>query len=39
VTIGVPDGPKLQASGVLEEGIDSAPDTWSGRLQLSVPLK
>jgi hypothetical protein len=39
VTIGVPDGPKLQASGVLEEGIDQMPDAWSGRLQLSVPLK
>jgi hypothetical protein len=39
VTIGVPEGPKLQASGAIEEGIDAMPDTWTGRLQLSVPLK
>jgi hypothetical protein len=39
VTIGVQDGAKLQAVGVLEEGNGEVPDAWSGRLQLSVPLK
>jgi hypothetical protein len=39
VTLGFDNGPKLQALGVLEEGTQEAPDAWSGRLQLSVPLK
>jgi hypothetical protein len=39
VTIGVRDGAKLQASGALEAGDRETPDAWSGRLQLSVPLK
>lgn len=39
VTLGIMDGPKLQALGVLEEGDGTTPDAWSGRLQLSVPLK
>jgi len=37
VTLGVVNGPKLQATG--EEGDGIARDVWSGRLQLSVPLK
>jgi hypothetical protein len=39
VTLGVRDGAKLQASGALEAGDRETPDAWSGRLQLSVPLK
>ncbi|MBO0764667.1 MAG: hypothetical protein J2P50_08770 [Hyphomicrobiaceae bacterium] len=39
VTIGVRDGAKLQASGGLEGGDREVPDAWTGRLQLSVPLK
>jgi hypothetical protein len=39
VTLGVVDGPKLQALGVIEEGDATNPDSWTGRLQLSVPLK
>jgi hypothetical protein len=39
VTIGVRDGAKLQASGALEAGDRETPDAWTGRLQLSVPLK
>jgi hypothetical protein len=40
VTFGLTDGPKLQALGGVEGG-DAAgtPDIWTGRLQLSVPLK
>jgi hypothetical protein len=39
VTLGIRDGPKLQALGVLEEGDGTSPDVWSGRVQLNVPLK
>jgi Autotransporter beta-domain len=39
VTFGLYNGPKLQALGGLEEGGPETPDAWSGRLQLSVPLK
>jgi hypothetical protein len=39
LTIGSNNGPKLQALGALEEGDQGTPDTWSGRLQLNVPLK
>jgi hypothetical protein len=39
LTIGVYNGPKLQALGALEEGDQGMPDAWSGRLQLNVPLQ
>jgi hypothetical protein len=39
VTIGASDGAKLQAAGGVEEGEPGADDVWSGRLQLSVPMK
>jgi hypothetical protein len=39
VTFGFYNGPKLQALGALEEGGQETPDAWSGRLQLSVPLR
>ena len=39
VTFGVVDGPKLQALGGVEGGDAATPDIWTGRLQLSVPLK
>ena len=39
VTIGTVTGTKLQATGGVEEGSPGAADTWSGRFQLSVPLK
>jgi hypothetical protein len=39
VTLGVTDGTKLQATGGVEEGNGVVGDVWSGRLQLSVPLK
>jgi hypothetical protein len=39
VTFGVVDGPKLQALGGVEGGDAAMPDVWTGRLQLSVPLK
>jgi hypothetical protein len=39
VTIGIHNGPKLQALGALEEGDEAVPDTWSGRLQFNVPLQ
>jgi hypothetical protein len=39
VTIGVRDGPRLQALGALETGDAETPDAWTGRLQLNVPLK
>ena len=38
MTIGIVDGPKLQALGGVEEG-RGTPDAWTGRVQLSVPLK
>jgi hypothetical protein len=39
VTIGSTDGTKLEVGGGVEGGGPAAPDVWSGRLQLSVPLK
>ena len=39
VTIGATDGTKLQAGGAVEEGEPGAANVWSGRLQLSVPMK
>jgi hypothetical protein len=39
VAIGTKDGASLNASGGMEDGGKSAPDVWSGRLQLNVPLK
>jgi len=39
VTIGSMDGTKLEVGGGVEGGGPAAPDVWSGRLQLSVPLK
>ena len=39
VTLGMVNGPKVQAAGGVEEGDGTARDVWSGRLQLSVPLK
>jgi Autotransporter beta-domain len=39
VTFGVVDGVKLEALGGVEGGDATTPDVWTGRLQLSVPLK
>jgi hypothetical protein len=39
VTIGSTQGAKVEIGGAVEEGTQQAPDVWSGRLQLSVPLK
>ena len=40
VIIGATDGPKLEAAGGVEEGdVTGTPNVWSGRLQLSVPIK
>jgi hypothetical protein len=39
VTVGGIDGTKLEVGGGVEGGGPAAPDVWSGRLQLSVPLK
>jgi hypothetical protein len=39
VTIGSTQGAKVEVGGAVEEGSQQAPDVWSGRLQLSVPLK
>ena len=39
VTIGSTQGAKVEVGGAVEEGTQQAPDVWSGRLQLSVPLK
>ena len=39
VTIGSTQGTKVEIGGAVEEGAQQAPDVWSGRLQLSVPLK
>lgn len=39
VTIGAIDGTKLQAAGGVEEGEPGTENVWSGRLQLSVPLR
>lgn len=39
VTIGTTDGTKMQAAGGVEEGEAGAANVWSGRLQLTVPIK
>lgn len=39
MTLGVTDGAKLQAGAAVEEGQGTTPDVWTGRLQLSIPLK
>ena len=39
VTIGSTQGAKVEIGGAVEEGAVREPDIWSGRLQLSVPLK
>ncbi|NJO24151.1 MAG: hypothetical protein HC868_16095 [Sphingomonadales bacterium] len=39
VTIGAAGGAKLQAGGGVEEGEPGAPNIWSGRLRLSVPMQ
>jgi hypothetical protein len=39
VTLGIADGTKVQVGGAIEEGTATTPDAWSGRLQMSVPLK
>lgn len=39
VTIGAIDGTKLQAAGGVQEGETGTESVWSGRLQLSVPLR
>jgi len=39
VTIGSTQGAKVEIGGAVEEGTQQAPDVWSGRLQLSVPIK
>ncbi|MCC7251832.1 autotransporter outer membrane beta-barrel domain-containing protein [Hyphomicrobium sp.] len=38
VAVGVKDSLNLQATGGVETGGGSAADTWSGRLQLNMPL-
>jgi hypothetical protein len=38
VAVGVKDGSSLHATGAVESGVATAPETWSGRLQLNVPL-
>ena len=39
VTLGVAGGTKFQLGATVEEGTATTPDAWSGRLQMSVPLK
>ena len=39
VTIGSTQGAKVEIGAAVEEGAVREPDVWSGRLQLSVPLK
>lgn len=39
LTLGIADGTKVQLGGAIEEGTATTPDAWSGRLQMSVPLK
>jgi hypothetical protein len=38
VAVGVKDGSSLQATGGVESAGASTPETWSGRLQLNVPI-
>jgi hypothetical protein len=39
VTIGSTAGTKLEVGGGVEDGGPATPDVWTGRLQLSVPMK
>ena len=39
LTLGIAGGTKVQVGGVIEEGTATTPDAWSGRVQMSVPLK
>jgi hypothetical protein len=39
VAIGTKHGTTINATGGMEEGDQGAPDVWSGRFQLNVPLK
>ncbi len=38
VAVGVKDGSRLEASGGVESGSAATPETWTGRLQLNMPL-
>ncbi len=38
VALGVKDGSRLEATGGVESAGTTAPETWTGRLQLNVPL-
>ncbi len=38
VAVGVKDGSRLEASGGVESASSTTPETWTGRLQLNVPL-
>jgi hypothetical protein len=38
VAVGVKDGSQLQATGGVESSSAAAPENWTGRLQLNVPL-
>jgi len=38
VAVGVKDGSSLQATGGVESSGTTTPETWTGRLQLNVPL-
>ena len=38
VAVGMKDSVNVQATGGVETGAQSAADTWSGRLQLNMPL-
>jgi hypothetical protein len=38
VAVGVTDGSRLEASGGVESSGTAAPETWTGRLQLKMPL-
>jgi hypothetical protein len=38
VAVGVKDGSSLQATGGVESAGTAEPETWTGRLQLNVPL-
>jgi hypothetical protein len=38
LAVGVKDGSRLEATGGVESSATTAPETWTGRLQLNVPL-
>jgi hypothetical protein len=38
VALGVKEGSSLQATGGVEGASTATPETWTGRLQLKVPL-